>query len=83
VDVEPPRQGAHAGEPLPGAERPREDLHLELGHELVSDGDARAAIEHEIHGYGISSTLGTRVKLRDPVGVTSATSSMRTPPRPR
>jgi len=34
-------------------------------------------------GYGSSRTFGTRVRLREPFAVTSATSSMRTPPRPR
>jgi len=59
---------------------------LELREELVVEGHPSPPVEHDVHArrrLQISSRLGTRVRHREPVFVTSATSSMRTPPRPR
>ena len=54
-------------------------------HDGRSDGDQALEGAGAAHGAPgqISRTLGTRVRFLEPVGVTRATSSMRTPPRPR
>ena len=70
-----------AQEPLQADPR-AEDGQRGEGREAERGEERVAAVGQSIPPQ-ISSCFGTRVRQREPVFVTSATSSIRTPPRPR
>ena len=57
VDLEAAGQRAHAGQPLAMGEAAVEDLQLELGDELVADGNTAAAIEDDVQRHPARSLL--------------------------
>ena len=50
VEPELPGEGPHRGQALAGREAPPEDLQLQLGQELVVEGNAAFSVEHDVHG---------------------------------
>ena len=65
VDLEPPRQRADAGQPVPERQLAAQDLQLELGHELVAHRDPALAVQDDVQDLCLRRERGAIMAPRD------------------